>query len=257
MTINISHISKTFKSPQAGARSIFRDFSLTVHDNEFITIIGPNGSGKSTLLNLISGIDIPDSGTITLQNDLDRKNRIGYVWQDYRSSLLPWLNVYKNIGFPLRLRHIKKKERRELIDDLLNEFQFSINPKNKVYKLSGGQQQLICLLRSIASSPDILLCDEPFSALDQSSRWTMAFYMEQLWLKRPIPVLFVSHDIDESILLGSRIILLNNKGIIEEIIENKLPRPRNIKMLNSPEHIGYRKKVIEFMKENGALKDKI
>jgi len=166
------------------------------------------------------------------------------------------LNVYHNIEFPLKLRNILKPDRKKIVEDLLNEFRVSFSPKKEVYKLSGGQQQLVCLLRSIASSPELLICDEPFSALDQSSRWTMAFYLEQLWLKKKIPVLFVSHDIDESILLGSKIMLFNKSGIIEEVLENSLPRPRSIQMLSSQEHIILRQRVIQFMKENGAIQDR-
>ena len=255
MQIKIENITKSFYSKDGEVKTIFKNFSLSINEPDFTTIIGPNGSGKSTLLNLISAIDKVDSGTITLDNHTNNPGGIGYVWQDYRSSLLPWLNVYQNIEFPLKLRNMGKQDRREIVDDLLDEFKISFSPQKEVYKLSGGQQQLVCLLRSVAAKPSLLLCDEPFSALDQSSRWTMAFYLEQLWLKNKIPVLFVSHDIDECILLGNKIILLNKETEVEEILENLLPRPRNIDMLSSPEHINLRKKVIRFMKLNGALQD--
>jgi NitT/TauT family transport system ATP-binding protein len=255
MQIRIENINKSFRSKDGEVKTIFQDFSLSIQEPDFITIIGPNGCGKSTLLNLISGIDKADSGSVILDNNGNNQSSIGYVWQDYRSSLLPWLNVYQNIEFPLKLRNIDKPQRRKAVDELLNEFRISFSPKKEVYKLSGGQQQLVCLLRSIASNPSLLLCDEPFSALDQSSRWTMAFYLEQLWLKKQIPVLFVSHDIDESILLGNKIILLNKSAEVEEILVNSLPRPRNIEMLSSPEHIKLRQRVIEFMKVNGAIQD--
>ncbi len=257
MQIKLENINKSFRSKNGEAKTIFKDFSLSINEPDFMTIIGPNGCGKSTLLNLISGIDKADSGLITLDNNGNSLGSIGYVWQDYRSSLLPWLNVYQNIEFPLKLRNIEKSERRKIVDDLLNEFRISFSPKKEVYKLSGGQQQLVCLLRSIASNPYLLLCDEPFSALDQSSRWTMAFYLEQLWLKKKIPVLFVSHDIDESILLGSKIMLLNKSAEVEEILDNPLPRPRNIEMLSSPVHIKLRRRVIQFMKVNGAIQDRV
>lgn len=256
MQIRIENINKSFRSKDGEVKTIFRDFSLSIQEPDFTTIIGPNGCGKSTLLNLISGIEKVDSGSVVLENNDKNQSSIGYVWQDYRSSLLPWLNVYQNIEFPLKLRNIEKTERRKIVDDLLNEFRISFSPKKEVYKLSGGQQQLVCLLRSVASNPSLLLCDEPFSALDQSSRWTMAFYLEQLWLKKKMPVLFVSHDIDESILLGSKIMLLNKSAEVEEILGNPLPRPRNIEMLSSPEHIKLRQRVIQFMKVNGAIKDR-
>ncbi|MEP6552479.1 MAG: ABC transporter ATP-binding protein [Ferruginibacter sp.] len=255
MQIKLENINKSFRSKDGEVKTIFKNFSLSISEPDFMTIIGPNGCGKSTLLNLISGIEKADSGSIELNNKGRSLGSIGYVWQDYRSSLLPWLNVYQNIEFPLKLRKIEKTERRRIVDDLLNEFRVSFSPQKEVYKLSGGQQQLVCLLRSVASNPSLLLCDEPFSALDQSSRWTMAFYLEQLWLKKKIPILFVSHDIDESILLGNRIILLNKSAQVDEVLVNRLPRPRNIEMLSSPEHIKLRQRVIQFMKVNGAIQD--
>src|ERR1041385_8645141 len=213
MKVEINNLHKSYPSRDGFNKTVFDNLSLSVSSSDFITIIGPNGCGKKTLLNLIAGTEKPDSGTINIGS---RNGNVGYVWQDYRSSLLLWLNVYNNIAFPLKLKGIDPDKVRAIVDELLEEFSISFSPEKEVYKLSGGQQQLVCLLRSIAAEPKILLCDEPFSALDQSSRWTMAFYLEELWLKREIPVLFVSHDIDESIMLGNRIVLLNNKGEIEE-----------------------------------------
>ncbi|MCW3125801.1 MAG: transporter related [Bacteroidetes bacterium] len=257
MQIKIKNINKSFRSTDGERKIIFNDFSFGISDPDFITIIGPNGCGKSTLLNMIAQIEKPDSGSIELNSAGDSRNGIGYVWQDFRSSLLPWLNVYKNIEFPLKLRNVPNADRKKIVDNLLDEFRISFSPTKEVYKLSGGQQQLVCLLRSIASNPELLLCDEPFSALDQSSRWTMAFYLEQLWLKKKIPVILVSHDIDESILLGNKIILLNKSSQVEDILENPLPRPRSIETLSSPEHIRLRQRVIDFMKVNGAIQDSI
>lgn len=255
MRIDIRHISKSFALEDGAVRTIFPDFSFTLDAPEFITIIGPNGCGKSTLLNLIAGFIQPDKGVIELSGN-GSATKIGYVFQDYRASLLPWLNVYRNIEFPLTLEHLDKSARHRIVDELLAEFNLPFSSKQRVYKLSGGQQQLVCLLRSLVAKPSILLCDEPFSALDQSTRWTMAFYLEEFWLKMQIPVFFVSHDIDESILLSDRILLLNKSGTIERILENRLERPRNIGMLNSLEHISLRKQVIEFMKDNGAIQDR-
>lgn len=255
MQIRLNNITKSFRSKNGEIKPIFTDLTLCIDQPDFITIIGPNGCGKSTLLNLISGIDKVDAGTITISNGEMNASKIGYVWQDYRASLLPWLNVFKNIEFPLLLGNLDKEERIKKVNDLLNEFNISFKPADEVYKLSGGQQQLICLLRSIVSNPTLLLCDEPFSALDQSSRWNMAFYLERLWLKKKIPVLFVSHDIDETILLSSKIMLLKKNGKVEDVLTNPLPRPRNIEMLSSQDYILLRKMIIEFMKQNGAISD--
>jgi NitT/TauT family transport system ATP-binding protein len=246
-SIKLNSVRKSFVTRTGSRYLVFENLSHLVAPDCFTSIIGPNGSGKSTLLNLVAGLALPDAGTIELPKPNVSTRRIGYVWQDYRSSLLPWLNVIDNVTFPLRLEGVEIKERRRIGRETLAKFMPDIDPTMPSYQLSGGQQQLVCLARSSCAHPDVLLWDEPFSALDQHRSWRMAAYVEQLWNERPVPTLFVSHDIDEGILLADEIVLLSKKlhGIAFRL-RNSLPRPRTIEMLTSTEHLQCRKKVIEF-----------
>jgi len=256
--IRLESVAKSYPSPLGGSNVVFSDLSLEISDSLFITIIGPNGCGKTTLLNLIAGIVKPDSGTITIETQNIEKPRVGYVWQDYRASLLPWLDVAENISFPLRIQGINRTERREIARRILSDFNTSINIRQKIHQLSGGQQQLVSILRSSVSQPDILLFDEPLSALDQPTSWTMAFRIEQVWMSRKVPAIFVSHDVDEAIMLADQILLMGrNRGEIEQVIFNDLPHPRHVKMLTSAKHMECRGRVIEFLSQKGAIQDRL
>ena len=209
------------------------------------------------MLNLIAGLVTPDAGEIRIETVGNKTPHIGYVWQDYRASLLPWFSVGENISFPLMLANISNKRRKALAEQALSGFVTDIGVEDPVYRLSGGQQQLVCLLRSSIADPDILLLDEPLSALDQPTRWTMAFHIERSWMERRIPALFVSHDIDEAVMLADQILLMGrNGGQIVDILENTLHRPRSAKMLTSSEHIRCRDQVIQFLFEQGAIRDR-
>ncbi|HBZ66496.1 MAG TPA: hypothetical protein DEO70_06635 [Bacteroidales bacterium] len=253
--IKLKNIYKSFSDDNGNIKNVLSDFSFEVEDSKFYTIVGPNGCGKSTVLNLFAGVILPDTGEVVVNSKLSESIHIGYVWQDYRSSLLPWYNVAENITLPLRIKGVIKSQRMKIANELLNSFNTDLTASQLTYELSGGQQQLINLLRNMVIEPDILLLDEPFSALDQSNRWSMAFRFEQMWLDLKIPVLFVSHDIDEAVLLGDEIILLNKNGQIEKRIKNESPRPRSVDMLSTERHINCRKEVIEFLFEQGAIKN--
>lgn len=256
--ISIKNISKSLTNEDGISKVVLKNISLEINNHTFTTIIGSNGCGKTTFLNLLAGNLKADSGGIYISNgnSINSQLQIGYVWQDYRSTLLPWFNIAENISFPLKIKGTTADKRKIIATKLLNDINLEVEPTQKIYQLSGGQQQLICLLRSVVSEPDLLLLDEPFSALDQSNRWSMALTIEKFWLEKKMPVLFVSHDIDEAIMLADQIILMSsNAGKLEQIIKNTLPRPRNVSMLNSKEHLTIRKEVIDFLFRKGALKD--
>jgi len=249
--IEIKNINKSFSDDKGNIIKVLSDFSLEIEDSKFYTIVGPNGCGKSTLLSIIVGAISQDSGQIIFPKQTD-SFRIGYVWQDYRSSLLPWYNVIDNITFPLKIMNIPKKERNEAAINLYSTYKeqydsLSIDLNKKIYELSGGQQQLVNLLRNMIIRPDIFLLDEPFSALDQFNRWSMSFLFQELWLKLKIPVLFISHDVDEATLLADEILLMNKKGQIEKRIKNDLPRKRTKEMLATTTHINCRNEIIDFL----------
>ena len=239
--IKIRNISKLFNG-----KTVLQDFTLNIDENRFYTIMGPNGCGKSTLLNIIAGILEKDSGEICREID---ELKIGYVWQDYRSSLFPWLSITENISFPFKVKGVSSKERKAKVQNLIGEFGIDLNIKDKIYNLSGGQQQLVSILRAMIIMPNLFLLDEPFSALDQYIRWQIGFNLEKMWLKHKSSVLFVSHDVDEAILLADEIILINKNGRIEKILTNVMPRSRTKDMMTSREHIVHKNEIVEFLFE--------
>jgi NitT/TauT family transport system ATP-binding protein len=255
--IELKEVRKEFPSENGRPNVVISDLSLRLPHGSFTALVGANGCGKTTLLNLIAGIMKPDAGTVAIHTGEQRDAKVGYVWQDYRASLLPWRDVGENISFPLRLRGVRKSERLAIARKALAGFTTDIQIDNPVYSLSGGQQQLVCLLRSIVANPDVLLLDEPLSALDQSARWTMAFRIERAWMEHPMPALIVSHDVDEAVMLADRLIYISRSGgRIAASSENPLPRPRSVRMLTSAEHIRCREAVIEFLSQEGALRDR-
>lgn len=253
-SVTVLDVSKSF--PKNGTyRKVLRSISIALRSGEFTTLVGANGCGKTTLLNVVAGLVAPEEGTVSYLTDHGEEARIGYVWQNYRASMLPWMTVAENIAFPLRLAGLSRGERRSAVNGLLARFLKDVSPEHPCYELSGGQQQLVCILRSLTVRPDVLLLDEPFSALDQQRSWQMALYVEELWRERQPPVLFVSHDLDEAILLADRILLMSPDGRIAGSLSNALPRPRSLKMLTAAEHLRCRSQIVRFF-HDGRVEDK-
>ena len=239
--ITLKNISKSFNN-----HLIIPGITFNIEDNRFYTVIGPNGCGKSTLLNVISGTLEKDSGEIISSN---KELRMGYVWQNYRSSLFPWLSISENISFPLRIQGLSSKKRREAVQSLIDDLNIDINLKSKVYNISGGKQQLISILRALIIKPHLIILDEPFSALDQYKRWHIGFELEKMWLAQKRSVFFVSHDVDEAVLLADEIILINKHGCIEKTILNPLPRNRTKDALTNTIHIKCKEEIVKFLFE--------
>ena len=171
------------------------------------------------------------------------------MWQDYRSSLFPWLSITENIAFPLRIQGFSAKERKMAVNALINDFDAELSLKDKIYTLSGGLQQLISVLRALVIEPDLFLLDEPFSALDQYKRWRVGFELEKMWLKHKNSIFFVSHDVDEAVLLADEIILMNKLGNIEKILKNTMPRNRTKEMMENKEFFNCRNEIVDFLFE--------
>ncbi len=247
--IRLKDVRKTFPVNGGGSKNVLDGLCLELLRSLFFSLIGPNGCGKSTLLNIIAGLLSPDAGSCEVSKSDGNSAKVGYVWQDYRASLLPWLNVFDNVAFPLRLRGMRAKDRRRIVGPIIEEFMPGVNARDFCYSLSGGLQQLVSVLRSTTIEPDVMLLDEPFSALDQQRSWNMALHVERIWAARPVPAIFVSHDVDEAILMADEILLMSREGRIETVLRNTLPRPRSINMLTSGEHLRCRSEVLAFLAE--------
>jgi NitT/TauT family transport system ATP-binding protein len=235
---------------------VLAGISFTVKDGEFITFFGPNGCGKTTLLNIISGILPPDAGTVRIDNKDVSDARIGYIFQNYVESLFPWSRAIGNMSLPLKLRGMPPAERQSRVRDLLGHLRISLPLDSYPYELSGGQKQLVAIVRALLFDPDLLVMDEPFSALDHETRFSMQSKIQDVWTDRQLTILFVSHEIDEAIFLADKLFLLTKRpAMIRRVFEIALPRPRTHDMLESEEFFELKRAVLrefrELMVESG------
>lgn len=205
-------------------------FDLVVRRHEFLTIFGPNGCGKTTILNIIGGLIPFDGGSVLIDGRPPSETKVGFVFQSFQEALFPWRSVIDNVAFPLEVRGtakaIRRRMAREFLEFLgirLREAEYMAYP----YQLSGGQQQLVSVARALIDEPAVLLLDEPFNQLDYQARMFVQDKVAEIWEQARTTVVFVSHDIEEALLLGDRTALLSKRpASVLEIVENPLERPR-------------------------------
>ena len=222
--VNIKDLSKHF-----GTLSVFDDLSLHVDDNEFVSILGPSGCGKTTLLRIVAGIEQATAGTVMVAGEETHKPRpdMTLVFQNFR--LLPWRTVEDNVAYGLRLRGNNKADARAQAQPYVKMVGLEGREKKYPYQLSGGMQQRVGLARALAIQPDILLMDEPFGALDAQTRELMQDELLRIWSADRKTVMFVTHSIDEAIVLSDRVVVMqSNPGRIVEDIRIPFERPRNV-----------------------------
>ena len=228
--ISISGVSKSFanNSNNNQRQYVLKNVHLSICHKEFVILFGRNGSGKTTLLNIIAGILQPDNGEVRINGKHSAEEKVGFVFQNYRDSLLPWKTNAENIAFPLELEGMKKKERVQKVKALLNKLDITLPLARFPYQCSGGEQQLVAILRELITSPKLLLMDEPFSSLDDEYRRYLRLKIQEIWQKLEITIIFVSHDIDEALQLGDRILIISgSRGkIARRTVNINFVRPR-------------------------------
>jgi len=202
---------------------------LDIGEDEFLTILGPSGCGKSTLLNIIAGFEQATDGEVRLDGQIirDPGPDRGVVFQEY--ALFPWLNVVQNIEFGLRERGVPKAERKVRVTRQISAVGLDGFEDRFPQELSGGMRQRVALARVLVNDPKILLMDEPFAALDAQTRTIMQTELLRVWSAERRTALFVTHNIEEAVLLGDRLVVMTARpGRIKEIVNVKLPRPRDV-----------------------------
>jgi NitT/TauT family transport system ATP-binding protein len=245
--IRVKSLRKCYPSSLTGGEKIevFESLDLSVQTGEFITVFGPNGCGKSTLLHILAGLIKFDSGTILIDKSTPDAASLGFVFQNFTSTLFPWKNAMDNIAFPLELAGLGLEERRAKVGNFVQAMGINLPMDAYPYKLSGGQQQLVSIARALVMEPKVLLMDEPFNQLDYQARIHMQSKTLDLWHSTKTTVLFVSHDIDEALLLGKRIFFLSKRpSRIIHVLENPLPYPRRHEMLFSKDFFDLRERAI-------------
>jgi len=215
-----------------GAADVYAGFDAEFPHGKIVSIFGPNGCGKSTLINILAGIVPADGGTVTLGGKTIADTRIGYVFQNYREALFPWLRAIDNIRYPLRLLGLGKAEIAARVEKLLALFDIRLDLRRYPYELSGGQQQLVSIMRALVVEPEVLFLDEPFSALDYEMTLFVRDTLQRVVTATRTTTLLVSHDLEEAIFLADRILLLSRRpSRIADQVEIPLPWPRDANVL--------------------------
>ncbi|CDX46648.1 taurine transporter subunit; ATP-binding component of ABC superfamily [Mesorhizobium sp. ORS 3359] len=228
------------------------DVSLKVAKNEFCVIVGPSGCGKSSLLYLAAGLNDATSGSIRVggREVIEPGPDRGMVFQSY--TLFPWLTVRANIEYGPKRKGLPAEQRRQVVDQYLNEVGLAPFADHYPAQLSGGMKQRVAIARALANDPAVLLMDEPFGALDSQTRGTMQKLLLRVWERQQKTVLFVTHDIDEALVLGDRVLVMTARpGKIKAEIKVDIPRPRSMDVILEPDFIALKRRIL------GLLHDEI
>jgi amino acid adenylation domain-containing protein len=236
-TISFQGLSKRYAKETAREVAALDQISFTVKENEFVSIVGPSGCGKTTLLKIVAKLIRPDTGHI-LYEGFENPSAI-LVFQD--QGVLPWLTVLENVALGLELKGIPKMQRYKQAMDFMKVVRLEGFEKYFPHELSGGMRQRVALARAFLTNPDLLLMDEPFGALDAQTRIVLQEELLELWREYPKTVLFVTHDIDEAILLSDRVIVMSDRpGRIQASIDIPFPRPRDLTQKDEPRFLEIR-----------------
>lgn len=246
--LSLKGVRKSFQVVRGHDVEALRHTNLDVFRGEFICIVGPSGCGKTTLLRMISGLDIASGGDIFLDGKSIRgvHPEIGFVFQEF--ALFPWRTVIQNIEFGLEIAGIDSKERRQRALRYVEIVELKGFQNRYPKELSGGMKQRVSIARAVICEPQILLMDEPFAALDAQTRFNMQKFLFRIWQKTGKTIMFVTHNVDEAVFLGQRLIVMSPRpGEIVAETNIRLPYPRDI---NSLDFIEYRKFALYHLEQN-------
>ena len=228
-TLVCQNVGKIWASPGGLSVTALKDVDLTVHHGEFVAILGPSGCGKSTLLELIAGLEPLSFGRIMFDGKSVTGPERGAVMVFQEHSLFPWLSVRDNVGFGLAVKGVPKSEREARVERLLDRVRLSRFARHHPHQLSGGMKQRVAIARALVENPDFIMMDEPFAALDFQTRVLMQHFLLEIWLEFRPTIIFVTHHIDEAVLLADRVMVMNaGPGRILDEIRIDLPRPRRM-----------------------------
>lgn len=243
--LNVNGVSKSFEDGQ-----VIKEISIELHEGEIVSLLGVSGGGKTTLFNIIAGLSAPDTGNVILDGEdiTGKPGNVSYMLQ--KDLLLPYRTIVDNVALPLVIRGMSKKEAREKAAGYFEEFGLSGTEKKYPAQLSGGMKQRAALLRTYLFSEKVALLDEPFSALDMLTKGAVHEWYLDVMEKIKLSTLFITHDIDEAILLSDRIYLLTGKpGTITKEIVVKEPKPRRKDFNLTEAFLEYKREIISHLEE--------
>ncbi len=239
--ITVRGLCKSFKG-----EPLYTNFDLDFNKGEIVSIFGPNGCGKSTLMNMIAGLTPIDQGEILIGGKTVKETVIGYVFQQYREALFPWLRAWDNIAWPLRIAHMPEHQVKARVDEIVASFEIRFDLKRYPYELSGGQQQMICIMRALVQRPEVMFLDEPFSALDYEMTLFIREKLQLIQMRTQTTMVIVSHDLEDAVFLADKVLLLTRRPTrIAEYLSCPLPRPRTPETVADPIFIATRGRALE------------
>jgi NitT/TauT family transport system ATP-binding protein len=253
--LKVTHLRKAYGTGDEETEAI-KDLSFEVSEGEFLCIVGPSGCGKTTLLKTVSGLLAPTSGSVELSGEpvTEPPERMALVFQDYSRSLYPWMRVGENVAFPLRRKKLDKAERERTVEQAIESVGLGGQADKYPWQLSGGMQQRVAIARGLAYQPEILLMDEPFASVDAQTRADLEDLVLRIRHDYGVTVLFVTHDIDESVYMADRVVILTPRpSTVQEVLEVDLPRPRHqVETKETPEFAHLRAHVYRAIKGDDA-----
>lgn len=227
--LHVEHLKKDYQTGQGTVPAI-GDLTFDVHRGELVCIVGPSGAGKTTLLKCVAGLLAPTSGLIELNGVrvTSPPPKMALVFQEYGRSLYPWLTVAGNVDLPLRNKGMPRDQRRSIVERTLDSVGMAGTGGKYPWQLSGGMQQRVAIARAVAYGPEILVMDEPFASVDAQTRADLEDLVRALWSSLGVTVLFVTHDIDESVYLAQRVLVLSSAPAnVQEVVAIDLPADRD------------------------------
>ena len=225
----VTGLQKVYRSDAAHVEAV-RDVSFELARGELVCLVGPSGCGKTTLLRCIAGLLEPTGGAVTLDGMqvTEPPKKMAVVFQEYGRSLFAWMSVRENVELPLRNAGMAKQERRGIVAESLESVGLTEFAESYPWQLSGGMQQRVAIARAIAYQPEVLLMDEPFAAVDAQTRADLEDLIRSVWKRLGVTVLFVTHDIDESVYLGERVLVLSSSPtVVQDELMIDLPEERD------------------------------
>jgi NitT/TauT family transport system ATP-binding protein len=227
--LRIEHLKKTYGEGDDAVEAI-GDLDFEVAEGEFVCVVGPSGCGKTTLLKCMSGLLTPTAGAVYLHDTKVEgpPDKMALVFQEYSRSLFPWMSVRQNVAFPLRRKDLEKGKANELVEHAVESMGLTPFLDRYPWELSGGMQQRVAIARALAYQPEILLMDEPFASVDAQTRADLEDLILRVRQEYGVTVVFVTHDIDESVYMGDRIVVLTPAPTkVQQVEEVDLPSPRD------------------------------